>query len=338
MSRHDPPVTIETVAARAGVGRGTASRVLTGSPRVSEAAVRAVRRAAAELGYRPNAAARSLVTGRTGLVGLVVAAEAGRLASDPYFARLARAVHDELAGADHVLVLTVVAGPGDRERLLDLAATRLDGLLLANGDAGLARSLDEAGAVVVHAGRTPPQGPSDGSTWVDADSLGGSRAAVAHLVARGRTRIATVTGDLALASGQDRLAGWREGLREAGLPHGDDLVAGGDYDRAVGARAVERLLDADPAIDALFCASDLMALGALDVLARLGRRVPDDVAVVGFDDDPVAAAATPPLTTVRQDVDAMGRRMARLLLERLAGRTAHVQEVLPTHLVVRESG
>ncbi|MFC3687053.1 LacI family DNA-binding transcriptional regulator [Aquipuribacter hungaricus] len=332
-------VTLEMVAAAAGVSRGTASRVLSGSPKVSQVASTSVRAAAAQLGYRPNLSARSLVTGRSGLVGFAVNEDDDRLFTDPYFAQLVRGMHHELTGSDHALVLSLVSDSSERSRLLEFAATRLDGLLLAYGhsDPGLAEELDAVGARVVFAGRMPARGPAEHTTWVDSDSVGGARAAVEHLLERGRRCVATITGDLDMAAGFDRAEGWRQALREADLPHGDDLTAPGRFREEEGRAATEQLLARHPDLDAVFCANDLSALGALDALAAAGRRVPDDVAVVGFDDIPAAATARPPLTTVRQESELMGRRMARLLLDRLDGGTEPVQEVLPTTLVVRES-
>ncbi len=332
-------VTLEMVAAAAGVSRGTASRVLSGSPKVSAGASTAVRDAAAALGYRPNLSARSLVTGRSGLVGFAVNEDDDRLFTDPYYAQLVRGIHDELTGSDHALVLSLVPDSTDRSRLLEFAATRLDGLLMVYGhdDPGLADELAAVGASVVFAGRTPARGPAEHTTWVDSDSVAGARGAVQHLIDRGRRCVVTITGDLGMAAGHDRAQGWRQALAGAGLPHDDDMAEPGGFREDQGRIAMERLLERHPELDAVFCANDLSAFGALTALAHAGRRVPDDVAVVGFDDVPSAATSRPPLTTVRQEIELMGRRMARLLLDRLDGRTEPVQEVLPTTLVVRDS-
>ena len=332
-------VTLEMVAAAAGVSRGTASRVLSGSPKVSQLASTAVRAAASELGYRPNLSARSLVTGRTGLVGFAVNEDDSRLFTDPYYAELVRGIHDELTGSDHALVLSLVSDSTERSRLLEFAATRLDGLLLAygHGDPTLADELAAVGASVVFAGRMPPRGPAEHATWVDSDSVAGAAGAVQHLLDRGRTRVGHVAGDRAMAAGHDRAEGWRQTLVRAGLPHGIDLVEPGCFRTEQGRTATERLLARRPDIDAVFCANDLSAFGAIEAVTAAGRRVPDDVAVVGFDDIPAAATGRPPLTTVHQEIELMGRRMARLLLDRLDGRVEPVQEVLPTRLVVRES-
>ena len=174
------------VAAAAGVSRGTASRALNGLPNVSPRALEAVRRAARELDYRPNLNARSLVTGRTGLVGLVVNESDDRVFADPYFATVLRGAHDALSQAGAALVLTLVADERERDRLFDMVAARLDGLVVVygHGDTMLRTGLRATGAPVVYAGRTPSIGDSDES-WVDSDSLHGAMTAVEHLLGRG---------------------------------------------------------------------------------------------------------------------------------------------------------
>ncbi|MGD9956672.1 MAG: LacI family DNA-binding transcriptional regulator [Candidatus Nanopelagicales bacterium] len=331
--------TLEMVAAAAGVSRGTASRVLSGATNVSPAAVEAVHKAASDLRYRPNLSARSLVTGRTGLVGLVVNESNDHLFSDPYFAEVARGAHDALSDADVAMVLTLAGDARERDRLIDLAALRLDGLLVIHGhsDVELVRGIERVHIPAVFSGRVPITGES--TVWyVDADNRGGARAATEHLLARGRRRVATITGPRDMAAGNDRLAGWVDAVTAAGLPASDDLIEPGDFSTDSGRRAMEALLARVPDLDALYIANDLMALGAMAVLADHGRTVPDDVAIVGFDDVEAARTSTPPLTTVSQPMADIGRRMAELLLAQLADpELAPVHEVLPTTLVVRDS-
>jgi DNA-binding LacI/PurR family transcriptional regulator len=330
--------TLEMVAALAGVSRGTASRVLSGAANVSPAATDAVRRAAEELHYRPNLSARSLVTGRTGLVGLVVNESNDRLFSDPYFAQIARGAHAALADADVALVLGLAGDDQERSRIIDLAALRLDGLLVVHGhgDTELVSSIVTAGVPTVFAGRTVSSGWAD-LWWVDSDNAAGAAAAVEHLVARGRRRIATITGAPDMVATLDRHQGWRAALVEAGVEADPTLVEGGDFSSESGYAAMRVLLARAPDLDAVFAGNDLMALGAMQALAESGRRVPDDVAVVGFDDIPAAATSTPPLTTVAQQIERMGRRMAELLLVQLSGAAEAQQLVLGTELVVRSS-
>ena len=328
--------TLEMVAERAGVSRGTASRVLSGATNVSDQAVEAVRRAAAELHYRPNLSARSLVTGRTGLVGLLVNEPQHKLWTDPFFGQLARGAHDRLTSAGVALVLSLATDEDERDRIVELASTRLDGVLVIRGagDRELVDTLVATGVPLVTAGR--PQPPIDEKVgWVDSQNREGARDAVAHLVARGRRRVAIISGPLDMAVSTDRIDGWREALETAGLSQGDALLAQGSFTVESGEAAMRELMARDSSIDGVFASNDLMAIGALQALHGAVRRVPDDIAVVGFDDI-VASTAVPALTTMAQDVEGFGGTMATLLLEQLGGaEPRHVR--LPTRLVVRES-
>jgi DNA-binding LacI/PurR family transcriptional regulator len=326
------------VAARAGVSRGTASRVLSGATNVSAHAVAAVTAAAAELSYRPNLSARSLVTGRTGLVGLVVNETNERLFSDPFFAGVARGAHAALTGAGVALVLSLASDAAERDRLLELATTRLDGLLVihGHGDSPLVESLVTSGLPTVFAGRTRTTTRED-LWWVDSENASGAIEAVTHLLERGRRRIATITGPLDMVAGLDRLTGWRTALTSYGVEPDDALVEHGTFSMESGNESMTRILERAPDVDAVFAANDLMAVGAMRAIRDAGRTIPDDVAVIGFDDSDTAVSAEPPLTSVAQDVERAGYLMAELLLERVGGATTPRQEVLPTHLVVRAS-
>ncbi|RJK97633.1 LacI family DNA-binding transcriptional regulator [Vallicoccus soli] len=332
--------TLEQVASLAGVGRGTASRALTGAPQVSPRARAAVERAAAELGYRPNRAARSLVTRRSGSLGLVLSETEEQVFGDPFFAAVVRGVNEELLATDVQLVLMITRTPVERERLEHYAVDRhVDGMILvsSHGDDPLPGTLAGAGVPVAVLGRPAHDVP--GVLVVDADNRGGARAATEHLVAAGRRRIATIAGPQDMAAGADRLEGYREALVAARRRPAKALVGHSDYTVAGGRAAMERLLRREPGLDAVLAASDLVAAGALQALAAAGRRVPEDVAVVGFDDIPLAAHLQPALTTVRQPIDEMGRRLARMLLDAVAGRAPEPSTVvLPTELVVRASG
>jgi DNA-binding LacI/PurR family transcriptional regulator len=330
--------TLEMVAAAAGVSRGTASRALNGAPNVSPRALEAVQRAASELDYRPNLNARSLVTGRTGLVGLVVNEPDDWVFADPYFATVLRGAHDALSHAGAALVLTLVADERERDRLLDMVAARLDGLLVVygHGDTMLRTGLRATGAPVVYAGRTPSIGDSDES-WVDSDSLHGAMTAVEHLLGRGRRHVVTIAGPQEMAAGLDRLAGWRHALRAAGIDPPTEWVEVGTFREESGYECMTKLMSRVPDLDAVFVANDIMAFGAIRALRDLGKRVPEDVSVVGFDDIPAAARHDPPITTVSQQVEQTGRILAETLLTRLQGDDKPHQIVLPTQLVVRAS-
>ncbi len=330
--------TLEEVAALAGVGRGTVSRVVNGSPRVSEKAKEAVLAAIAELGYVPNRAARTLVTSRTDSIALVVPEAETRLFSEPYFSDIISGVSAELAETEMQLLLILVRNRRERERLAAyLTAQRVDGVLLVSvhRDDPLPALLESLEIPSVLAGR---RGDAEPLGYVIADNAGGARMAVRHLLRRGCDAIATITGPLDMEGARARLGGYRQALEEAGRPYREDLVGLGDFTEEGGRLAMRELLERSPGLDAVFCASDLMAAGAMQVLRAAGRWVPQDVAVIGFDDSVVARHTEPPMTSVRQPIEEMGRTMARLLLEEIGspGR-AHRQVVLATELVVRDS-
>ncbi|MFF4523279.1 LacI family DNA-binding transcriptional regulator [Streptomyces bluensis] len=346
MSEETSRPTLEAVAARAGVSRATVSRVVNGGTGVREPLVERVRRAVEELGYVPNQAARSLVTRRHDAVAVVIAEPETRVFADPFFALQLRGIGKELTAHDSQLVLLLTEGRDDHVRVgRYLAGGHVDGALVfsLHLDDPLPGLIHGAGVPTVFGGRP---GWGDGGpdvVYVDSDNRGGARDAVRYLVGLGRTRIGHITGPLDQTSAVDRLQGFRDVMVDAG----PRMVVEGDFTPAGGESAMRELLDRCPDLDAVFAANDLSASGALRALRESGRRVPDDVAVVGFDDMlPVAEQTDPPLTTIRQDIEEMGRLMARLLLGGLeprgagAGReaaNAPSSVVLPTTLVRRAS-
>ncbi|MEU4685712.1 LacI family DNA-binding transcriptional regulator [Streptomyces xinghaiensis] len=312
----DTRPTLEAVAAHAGVSRATVSRVVNGSTGVRAAVRDRVERAVADLGYIPNSAARSLVTRRTGAVAVIVAEPERRVFADPFFAQQLRGISRELAAYDTQLVLMLVERREDYDRIgRYLSGGHVDGTLMfsLHRDDPLPGMAAASGLPAVFGGRPGWPGAEDdpGLLYVDADNRDGARQAVRHLRDRGRKRIAVITGPLDQTSAADRLDGYRDAL---GGP-GD--IAQGDFTAGGGERAMLELLDRCPDLDAVFASSDLMATGALRALRARGLRVPEDVAIVGYDDMEPASWSDPPLTTVRQEVEEMGRLMAGLLLRRL---------------------
>jgi len=330
--------TLEEVASRAGVSRATVSRVVNGSPKVSPDVRVAVQAAVSELGYVPNRAARSLVTRRSGSIGVVITEPTDVLFSDPFFPRLLRGISGALSARDLQLILLMPENPTDAARTADyISAGHVDGILLVSlhGDDPLPGAIARAGIPYVIGGR-PLRTPA--ASFVDVDNRGGARSAVEHLIAGGRRTVATITGPSDMGAGVDRLAGYRDAIAEAGLAHDPALEVAGDFSQESGARAMDRLLSARPEIDAVFAASDLMASGALAVLSGAGRRVPEDVALVGFDDSPVAKSTHPPLTSIRQPIEEMGQEMARLLIDSVEGSApAPRRVILATELIRRAS-
>ncbi len=325
--------TIEEVATAAGVSRSTVSRVVNGSTAVSPEALAAVRAAIDRLNYVPNRAARSLASRQTQAIALIVPEDTTTFFGDPFFAAIVAGVTGALGGSDYLLNLLIASDdPGDKMTSF-VRNGGVDGAIIVShhtSDAFIDRIADAV--PVVYGGRPLRVGPGD--YIVDVDNVDGARVATQRLIDIGRTRIATVSGPLTMVASVDRIQGFRAALSDAGLaPFSEEA---GDYSEQSGADAVRRML-AVGRPDALFVASDLMARGALTALRAAGLRVPEDVAVVGYDDSSVAISTDPQLTTVRQPMYAQGEKMAAILLSRLAGEEPAHTTILPTELVVRDS-
>jgi DNA-binding LacI/PurR family transcriptional regulator len=330
--------TLELVAVEAGVSRATVSRVVNGSPKVNPEIRRNVERAIDRLGYIPNAAARSLVTRRSDSVGVVITEPTNRLFTDPFFPRLLRGISGRLAAQGLQLVL-LMPESRDEETGLEryLVRGHVDGVILVSLHGGdpLPAHLVAGGIPVVIGGRPPTDVVA---SHVDVDNRDGARTAVRHLAAQGRRRIATIAGPQDMAPGIDRLEGYRAGLSEASLPHDPVLEATSDFTREGGTEAMRRLLEARPDLDAVFAASDIIAAGAMSVLRSSGRTVPGNVAVVGFDDSPLAEAVEPALTSVRQPIEEMGAELVQLLIASIEDPRRPARRVLlSTELIRRAS-
>ncbi len=331
------PPTIHDVAREAGVSRGTVSRVLNGGRNVSTAARDAVEAAIRRTGYVVNRHARSLITGRSDSVGFLLTEPQERFFEDPNFNVLLRGCTEALAAHDVPLLLMIAGTEAERRRITRyITAGHVDGVLLVSSHSGdpVAVRLREAGVPLVACGK--PIGQGTKVSYVAAADRDGAREMVQYLLSLGRRRVGTVTGPLDTPGGVERLAGYREVLAEAGLGADERLIANGDYSRASGEAAAERLLAGAPDLDAVFVASDLMAQGVLAALQRAGRRVPEDVAVGGFDDSPAALATQPPMTTIRQPWGRISAEMVRVLLAQIGGEDP-AAVILPTELVHRAS-
>ncbi|MEU9833906.1 LacI family DNA-binding transcriptional regulator [Streptosporangium sp. NPDC048047] len=326
--------TLEAVAARAGVSRATVSRVVNGQATVTPDIRETVMRAVRELGYVPNGAARNLVTQRTNSIALVVSESPNRVFSDdPMFSTVIRVASLELEAAGRQTVLLLAGSPESHARVENyIAGGHVDGVMLVSSHSAdpLPGTFTRLRVPVVSYGR--PAVPVE-IPYADGENAAGAATAVRHLLERGRRRIATITGPLDMVAGQDRLAGYRDVLREADRR---SIVAVGDFTRESGATATRQLLADDPALDAVFAANDLMAIGALHALRQAGRRVPADVAVVGYDDIEAARYTDPPLTTVSVPHAEQAATMVRLLLTLMEGRPAE-PVLMPAGLVVRKS-
>ncbi|RAJ43543.1 LacI family transcriptional regulator [Kitasatospora sp. SolWspMP-SS2h] len=326
--------TLDEVAERAGVSRTAASRVINNVPHVSRAKREAVERAVKELGYVPNPTARALATRKVGAVVLAASSDEAGLFADPFFAEVVVGVSAALEQSDLELILLLANTPRGRERLRQtVRSRRADGIMLMplDGDDPLGGLGEQPGVPVVFGGLPLTGEPR---WYVDADNRGGARLAAEHFARTGRRRPVMITGQADQRVSSARRQGFTEGLLLAGVPLLD--AASGDFQEEGGVRAMARLLDAHPELDAVFAASDGMAIGALRELRRRGRRVPEDVAVIGFDDLASARLTNPPLTTVHQPVRALGHEMARMLVGAIDGQDPSPL-ILPTRLTVRES-
>ena len=332
--------TLEDVAREAGVSRATVSRVVNGIRNVDPVIQDVVRQAIRATGYTPNGAARSLVTRRAETVALLVSGAgdgfAARVFADPFFGRIVSGAVTYLRGRAMHPVLMFAESDAAREQVVDyLRRGSADGALVVSiqADDPLPQMLVDARVPAVLFARPPHPLPV---SYVDMDHYRGGRLAAEHLLARGCRYPAAISAPQDLPAGRDRLAGFRDALARAG--RGPAPVAEGRFTLDSGAAAMIRLLEGHPATDGVFVANDLMAQGACQILREQGRRVPDDVAVVGFDDSTIAVTCRPPLTTVRQPVEKMAAAMAELLAGHLQGAGNGPTRVLfDPELVVRES-
>ncbi len=324
--------TLDDVATLSGVSRATVSRVINGGP-VAETTRRRVLVVLEETGFRPNAAARTLASGRAGVVGVVLHVDPHLLFGDRYFSQLLQGISDVLAERGTGMMLWL--GNRSKEETLDrILGMSLDGVIVTahSVDDHLVDGLVASSLPTVLVGH---RSADRTASYVDIDNIAAADIVTSHLVKIGRKRIGHVTGARGTFSAEDRVTGYRNALERAGLPP-DELIVDGDYTEEAGAAGAMLLLDR--AVDAIFCANDLAARAALKVVREAGLRVPDDVAVAGFDDLDFAAHLHPPLTTVRQSIRGQGAEAAGSLLQLLddpAGRPRRV--ILPTELVIRQS-
>ena len=331
-------VTIYDVAERAGVGIATVSRVLNTSPRVREATRQRVLAAIEELNYYPGAAARTLLSGRTRTIGFILCQSPNRIFADAFLPEVLRGVGDAVQeNGFRVLVHSVedVSAPQAYIRLVREKHT--DGIILSgprSDDQQLPR-LKAEGFPVVLLGQLP----GSDIPFVDVDNVGAARQAVNHLLGLGHRRVGMITNaPLAYTAARDRLAGYRQALEEARISFDEELVRYGDFREESGRVAMSQLLDLPEPPTAVFVASDMVAFGALVAIKQRGLTIPDDVALVGFDDVQLAHYVDPPLTTVQLPAYDLGYWAATLLTQLIDDEPVEKQEILlQTELVVRQS-
>jgi LacI family transcriptional regulator len=327
-------ITIKDVAREAGVSVATVSRVYSGRVAVSEQTRTRVRAVGARLGYAPHGAAQSLITNRTSTIGVLLPDLYGE-----FFSEVIRGI-DQTARRHgyHLLVSSAHQDPTAMEAALRAMRGRVDGMIIMSPDLA-ARSL-----LVKLPTRFPIVllNSTDGERTAGAITIAnfeGAHAMVTHLVGLGHRRIAIIRGSEGNRDAAERLRGYRAALADAGIEPEAELEPGGDFDEHSGYAAAERLLALARRPTAVFAANDSMAIGALSALRVGGLRVPDDIAVTGFDDIPMARYVDPPLTSVHVDISALGERAAHRLLEAMSepegGATS--DEILPATLVIRAS-
>jgi LacI family transcriptional regulator len=327
------PITIADVAARAGVSKTTVSRVLNGRGELDEATAARVRQVIDELGYVPSARAVGLARGRTRIVGMLVPS-----LTWPWMGDVLQGVVDVVETEGYGLLL-FTCNRGDesmRQFASQVSAKAFDGLLVIEPEgtldyiAGLhARGLP---VVLIDDRALQPMFPSVATT-----NRSGGHAAGTHLLELGRRRPLVVTGPKRFGCSQERLEGFAEAYAAAGLPLDPLLVVEGDFTFDNGQQAVKNVIEARLDFDAVFAHNDLAAAGAMQAVREAGRRVPEDVAVVGFDDLPLAATTEPPLTSVHQPLREMGEAAARLLLAHFNGAALPESTVIPTTFAIRGS-
>ncbi len=329
--------TIKEIALLAGVSRSTVSRVINNDPNVSEKTRSKVQAIIEQAGYQPNPVARSLISGRTRVLGLVIPMSYSSLYTDPFFSLLAQGISSTCTANNYTMMLWLVEPDYEKRANSNILNNRLiDGMIVASNmiDDPLLDGLIERKMPLVQIGRNKRQEVSS----VDADNVHGAAMAVRLLVNSGRRKLATVTGHMDLFSSRDRLTGFKRVLQEKNLAIHDERIAYGDFTEEGGYLQTKMLLSKSD-FDGLFVASDMMSFGALRALNEAGYHIPEDVALVSFDDIPAAARHRPALTTVRQPIHQMGAIAAQTLIDQLENDDTATPRriILPTELVLRET-
>lgn len=330
-------LTLEDIAKQVGVSRSTVSRVINGSPNVSPEVRKRVLKAIQITGYQPNAAARSLASQRSRMIGLVLPQSVSSFFTDPFFPHLTQGIAYGCNNNDLTLSLFLAGNHEDEEKILPRISRRglLDGVLVQTGQLGdwLTERLAKSSLPTVIIGR--PFDPT-GINYIDVDNVRGACLATHHLINLGHKRIATISGSTGSSVTIDRLEGYQKALLEAGYLIDECLIAEGKFSEISGYEAMKRLLPHQP--DAIFVASDIMAVGAMRAIAEAGLRIPEDVAVVGYDDLPMAALNNVQLTTVRQPITKFGVKAVELLMDVIANGSKPARRIiLDTELIVRTS-
>jgi LacI family transcriptional regulator len=332
-----PNLTLEDIAKQAGVSRSTVSRVVNDDPNVSDSVRSNVQEVIATTGYHPHAAARSLASKRSRMIGLVLPHSVSSFFSDPYFPRLTQGIAQACNQHGLTLGLFLVATKEDEERIFPRISQpgTLDGIIVqtARRSDKLIDRLINTGFPVMIAGRPFS---TNGVSYIDVDNIQASYDAVNYLLQLGYKRIGTITGPLNHTPAIDRKEGYLRAIRDQGWAIDKSLIAEGDFTEQGGYLGMKQLLPAEP--DAIFAGSDTMAIGAIKASREAGLRIPEDLGVVGFDDLPVASSMEIKLTTVRQPIIQFGAMAVETLLDLIEnGNKPSRRVIMDTELVIRDS-
>jgi DNA-binding LacI/PurR family transcriptional regulator len=329
-----PRPTYTVIAQAAGVSEATVSRVLNGDESVHPDRAKRVHEAVDKLGYRKNRVASALASGRSGLIAVVIDDDLS-VFSDPFWGTVTSGVSRILSeNGLHTVLMVSPVGLVDGGVAHYLKSGEVDGAIffVLHSDA-LVNNLKKSGLPMVIAGT--PHSSLD-IPFVDTDNFGGAYAGTKHLINQGCEKIAIITGDIGTTAAKQRLDGYLQAFRETGKVPAKGLICEGDYSLASGMDHTRKLLEQHPDIDGIFASNDLMAAGAVTVLQDMGKLVPEDVKVVGFDDALIAQTTRPALTTIRQDVVALGEAAGTLMIAQLNGED--VQPIITTtELIIRGS-
>ncbi len=329
-------ITISKIAELAGVSKATVSRVLNGYPHIRPEIREKVQNVIAETGFQPNNVARLLASDRSNIIALIIPSGPSAVFTDPYFPVLTQSISQVANRRHQTLALFIMESEEEgREMMRNILGSGLvDGMIITadRKDASLMPDAIQHKMPFLVIGR-PEYDPN--VNYIDVDNTGGSYLATQHLIQLGYKRIATIASSQN-TSGDDRYTGYCKALADHQIALDESLIAFGDYSLQSGYDATQKLLPARP--DAIFVASDTMALGTLRALREAGLRVPQDVAIVGYDDLPPALQADPQLTTISQPVDKIGGLAVEMLMEIIEAPDAPAREIiLPTELIVRAS-
>lgn len=342
MTNHKNTFNLIDIAKRAGVSRSTVSRVINDDPHVSDKTRARVLKVINEVGYVPNAAARMLRTQRTQIIGVVIPGSLSDVfASDNphYHATIIQAISEFLQQRDYAMLLWVNSMDESAERFYKrmLRKSVMDGLVIVSSLSNEATFVTELMSQNLPFSLMGyPIDYADAINYVAIDNVAAAKNAVEHLIQKGHQRIGTITGDDHNIDSQERLEGYRLALQDAKLPYNPHLVEHGRFNRIRGYEKMQLLLEQN--VDAVFAASDIIAAGAIEAINDAGLRVPEDIAIIGFDDLPIAQEITPSLTTVRHPIDEKARHAVELLINKIENPDAPVESrILPTELIIRES-